>query len=90
MNPVHADNRFLCSAASVRSEVWAALRRESFRAVAAGLQWDGRPDVPLRVGGPRRGRPSPALQPKVRLERSARAGGKAVLGGGEEVRRSQA
>ena len=28
--------------------------------------------------------------PKVRLERSARAGGKEVLGGGEEVRRSQA
>ena len=28
--------------------------------------------------------------PEVRLERSARAGGKEVLGGGEEVRRSQA
>ena len=66
MNPVHTDIGFWRYAASARSEVWAALRRESFRGVAAGLLRDGRPDVPGRVRIPPASKTSGRACPRSR------------------------
>ena len=78
MNPVHADIGFWRYAASARSEVRAALRRESFRAVATGLLWDGRPDVP--AGGR-----LPSLSRRCRTERAGASRPRACLRGPRRI-----